>query len=58
MELGWQKIATSTDMGNIGNLEYSLRIAFINEKCGNHKVVVESLLEIFSKRKSQTFTGI
>ena len=45
------------DIDDIGNLEDLLRIVFIHEECGNLKVslTVESLLEILTKRRNQTF---
>ena len=44
------------DIDDVGNLEDLLRI-FIHEECGNLKVslMLESLLEILTKRKSQAF---
>ena len=50
-----QKVVIDIDIDDIGNLEDLLRVVFIDEDCGNLKVVVESLLEILAKRKSQTF---
>ena len=36
------------DVDDTGNLDDLLRVVFIDEKCGNLKVVIESLLEIKS----------
>ena len=46
------------DIDGIGNLEDLLRKVIIHEECGNLKVLVdgESLLEILTKRRSQTYT--
>ena len=49
-----QKVFKGIDMDDIGKLEDLLRLVFIYEECGNLKVV-ESLLEILTKRKSHTF---
>ena len=50
-----QTVFKGIDMDDIGKLEDLLRLVFIYEECGNLKVVVESLLEILTKRKSHTF---
>ena len=50
-----QKVFTGIDIDDIGNLENLLGVVFIDEGCGNLKVVVESLLEILTKRRSLTF---
>ena len=43
------------DIDGIGNLVDLPRLMFINEECGNHKIVVESLLEIVTERRVQKF---
>ena len=50
-----QEVFNGIDIGVIGNLENLLRVVFIDEGCGNLRVLVESLLEILTKRRSQTF---
>ena len=50
-----QKVVIGIDIDDIENLEDLLRVVFIDEECGNLKVVVESLLETLTKRRSQTF---
>ena len=51
---GSQKVV---DINEIGNLEDLLRAVFINEECGNLKVVIygRCLLEILTRRRSETF---
>ena len=51
-ELRWQKVVIGIDIDNIGNLEDLIRITVFNEESGNYKIVVESLLEIFTKKES------
>ena len=48
-------VVIGIDIDDIGNLEDLLRAVFINEKSENHKVVVESIVEMLTKRRSQTF---
>ena len=45
------------NIDSIENLKGLLRFVFISEECGNLKesMMVESLLEILTKRRSQTF---
>ena len=50
-----QKVVIGIDIDDIGNLEDLLRAVFINEKSENLKVVVESIVEMLTKRRSQTF---
>ena len=49
-----QKVVKGIGIDDIENLEDLLRVVFIDEECGNLKVVVESLLETLIKRRSQT----
>ena len=51
---GSQKVV---DINEIVNLEDLLRAVFINEECGNLKVVIygRCLLEILTRRRSETF---
>ena len=48
-------VVIGIDVDDIVNLEDLLRVVFINEECENPKVVVERLVEILTKRRSQTF---
>ena len=52
-----QKVVIGIDIDDSENLDdfYNLRVVFIDEECGNLKVMVESLLETLTKRRSQTF---
>ena len=50
-----QKVV-GTEKVDIGNLEDLLRVLFINEECGNLKVVIE-ILTINQKKKSDVLRG-
>ena len=55
-ETTFTKSSKGIDINDIGNLENLLRVVFIDEERGNLKVVVGSLLEILTKRRSQKFS--
>ena len=51
--IGSQKVVVGINIDDIGYLEDLRIVVFINEECGNIKVVVERLLEILTKKRSQ-----
>ena len=50
-----EKVVIGIDIDNIENVEDLLRVVFIDEECGNLKVVVENLLETLTKRRSHIY---
>ena len=54
--LRWQKVVIGIEIDGIGNFEDLLRVVFIDEECGNLKVVINGgNLTININGRSQTF---
>ena len=46
------------DIDNIGNLEDSPRLVFINGECENLRIVNKNLLKIFAKKSQRLYNSL